>query len=83
MSILAGYVKHFIKLFSLNAFVYFQDSVTKNASLKTIYEYIIDKFPYYATLENPRGWQIAVRNTLKLNKAFMRQKGAPESRVGR
>ena len=83
MSILAGYDEHFIKLFSLNAFVYFQDSVTKNASLKTIYEYIIDKFPYYATLENPRGWQIAVRNTLKLNKAFIRQKGATESRVGR
>jgi hypothetical protein len=61
----------------------FQNSNTGGASLKSIYEYIIDNFPYYEELENPRGWQIAVRNTLKLNKAFVRQKAAPDSRVGR
>ena len=83
MSIFSVNESDYIKIFSHNSFFYFQESVTKSASLKTIYEYIIDKFPYYATLENPRGWQIAVRNTLKLNKAFIRQKGATESRVGR
>ena len=63
--------------------IYFQNSTTGSATLKKIYEYIIENFPYYGALENPRGWQIAVRNTLKLNKAFIRKKATPDSPVGR
>ena len=43
----------------------------------------MENYSYYKELDNPRGWQIAIRNTLKLNKAFVRQRTDSESRVGR
>lgn len=47
-----------------------KDSVDRKMTLSQIYQYIINKFPYYEN--NKKGWQNSIRHNLSLNECFIK-----------
>ena len=44
----------------------------RHLSLHGIYNFITDRFPYYANHENQKGWKGSIRHNLALNECFMK-----------
>ncbi|XP_066506016.1 forkhead box protein N2 [Hoplias malabaricus] len=56
--------------FSSLIFMAIEDSPDKRLPVKSIYEWIVNNFPYYSTA--PSGWRNSVRHNLSLSKSFRR-----------
>ncbi|OAQ33578.1 fork head transcription factor, partial [Linnemannia elongata AG-77] len=46
------------------------ESAQKQMTLNEIYEWVMERYPWYRTAIN--GWKNSIRHNLSLNKAFMR-----------
>lgn len=56
--------------FATLIFMAIEESPSKKLPVKDIYNWILDKFPYYQLCE--RGWKNSVRHNLSLNRCFKR-----------
>nr|XP_020650417.1 forkhead box protein N2 [Pogona vitticeps]XP_020650418.1 forkhead box protein N2 [Pogona vitticeps]XP_020650419.1 forkhead box protein N2 [Pogona vitticeps]XP_020650420.1 forkhead box protein N2 [Pogona vitticeps] len=54
--------------FSLLIYMAIEHSPNKSLPVKEIYSWILERFPYFATV--PTGWKNSVRHNLSLNKCF-------------
>ena len=52
----------------------------RHLSLHGIYNFITDRFPYYASHPNQKGWKGSIRHNLALNECFMKLPKKPGSK---